>query len=693
MNTIPIILAADNNYAPYMSVLMISILKNAKSNPFLDFYLLVPDNFKEEYKNKIEKDCNFYKNKQINFVNMKKAFSETKRMIPHITEQTYYRLSAAEILPDKYDKCIYLDIDTVVISDLTDLYNVDLEDNYVAGVKAPGYHYDIFPEAWNKNYSGKIGIPSINQYINAGVIVLNLQKIRKDNLTPVLYDEALKSYPTQDQDVINKVFYNKIKHLPFYFNAMVTRIFADDKKLEKLFTKGEIDKTRTKPCIIHYSTQLKPWRDKNCIFSNYWWKYAKCSRFYYTIIFGLIKQYTKSFKIHQLFSVKNQGVHKIITLFGIKIKLKNKRLVKEKQRMDFINSKFSHLEKLFTTAIDKELKTNYFISFSLRNDSLNKTTTDSFKNFISFQYDYVDTPSKFGVNIGDYVQSIAVLNLIKKLYPDTNIISFDRDNLGNYNDVPAFTIMQGWFSNSYTFLPNYRLTPVYIGMHVTNVAQNNIFKFLRYNPNYFYKETIGCRDKNTQKYFDKLGIPNYFSRCLTLTFPKRETLPTQNKIFLVNMPQEICEKLPKNIIDNAEIINQRIVDADQDDLFYYNSYNKYIKQTSDLLKKYQKEAKLIITPALHCASPCVAMGIPVILFENGKNNDRLSVLDGIIKKYSYDDFVNNNIDYNPVSPNIEDLKSAMINNLDLTIQVKKGMDIDLNQLNETRKFIQEYNII
>ena len=141
MNTIPIILAADNNYAPYMSVLMISILKNAKSNPFLDFYLLVPDNFKEEYKNKIEKDCNFYKNKQLNFINMQNEFSQTKKMISHITEQTYYRLRAAEILPVKYNKCIYLDVDTVVNADISELYNIDLEDNYVAGVKGPIYHF------------------------------------------------------------------------------------------------------------------------------------------------------------------------------------------------------------------------------------------------------------------------------------------------------------------------------------------------------------------------------------------------------------------------------------------------------------------------------------------------------------------------------------------------------------------------
>lgn len=141
MTTIPIILAADNNYAPYMSVLMISILKNAKSNPFIDFYLLVPDSFDNKYKKLIQKDCKFYTNKQINFINMKNAFSNTKQMISHITKQTYYRLIAAEILPEAYDKCIYLDIDTIVNCDISELYNIDLKDNYIAGVKGPIYHF------------------------------------------------------------------------------------------------------------------------------------------------------------------------------------------------------------------------------------------------------------------------------------------------------------------------------------------------------------------------------------------------------------------------------------------------------------------------------------------------------------------------------------------------------------------------
>ena len=690
MTTIPIILAADNNYAPYMSVLMISILKNAKSNPFIDFYLLVPDSFDNKYEKLIQKDCKFYKNKQINFINIKNAFSNTKQMISHITKQTYYRLQAADILPEKYDKCVYLDIDTIVNNDLSELFSIDLEYNYVAGVRAPGYRYDAFPSKWNQFYAERIGIPSVDKYINAGVIVLNLKEIRANNLTSVLCEEALKNYPTQDQDVINKVFYNRIKILPFYYNAQTIRVFEEDEKLLKLFTKEEIDKTRKEPFIIHYSTQTKPWNDRKCIFANYWWKYAAKSHYYKK---QLLKQNLK-----RIFSVSNSEIHKVFNILGIKIKFKNKKLIK-KQEKEKLKTDISRIQKSLQTISKKQQdaysciqKTNYFISFSLNNNNnFSNNSNDIFNNFISFRYDYLDTPSQYGVNIGDYIQSIATLNVIKKLQPNTNIINFDRDNLGNYDNVPAFTIMQGWFSNSYTFLPNNRITPIYIGTHITTAAQRTIFNFLQYNPSFFEKEIIGCRDKSTQEYFTSLGIPNYLSRCLTLTLPKREKMETQNKIFLVNIQPDIIEKLPKNIKENAEIINQRIVDPNQNDIFYYNQYNKYIDEAKDLLEKYKKEAKLVITPALHCASPCIAMGIPVILIENDKNQNRLSVLDGIIKKYSADDFYKGIVDFNPASINIEDLKEAIIKNVSLSIQSKMGMNINSSEIKEIREYIQEYS--
>ena len=693
MTNIPIILAADNNYAPYMSVLMLSILKNAKSNPFIDFYLLVPESFKEKYKRTIQKDCKFYKHKQINYINMKDAFSKTKRMISHITEQTYYRLMAADILPKKYDKCIYLDIDTIVNIDISEFYNIDLEDNYIAGVKGPFYHIS---KDWSTKYCQEIGLPSISQYINAGVLLINIRKIRENNLTPILCEEALKNYPTNDQDVINKVFYNKIKHLPFKYNVMTKYKSIIDKTLPEygkicnLFGINVFEEAIHSPAIIHYADKIKPWDNKNCIFADYWWEYATKSHYFKKPI---LKQNLK-----RIFSVSNSDIHKVFNIFGVRIKFKNPKLIK-RQEKEKIKTDISRIQKNLQAINKKQQddfiniqKTNYFMSFSQNNNNnFNNNSKDTFNNFISFRYDYLDTSSQYGVNIGDYIQSIATLNVIKKLQPNTNIIDFDRDNLGNYDNVPAFTIMQGWFSNSYTFLPNKRITPLYIGTHITTSAQRDVFNFLRYNPSFFEKETIGCRDKSTQEYFTSLGIPNYFSRCLTLTLPKREKMETQNKIFLVNIQPDILEKLPKNIKENAEIINQRIIDPKQNDLFYYNKYNKYMEKANSLLEKYKREAKLVITPALHCASPCIAMGIPVILIENNQNKNRLSVLDGIIRKYSPDDFYKGVVDFNPAPIDIEDLKEAIIKNVNLSIQAKMGININNSEIKEIRNYIQEYS--
>lgn len=322
MMTIPIILAADNNYAPYMSVLMISILKNADNNTFFDFYLLVPDSFKEEYKQKIEKDCSFFEHKKLNFINMQNSFSTTKRMISHISEQAYYRLRAAEILPKNYDRCLYFDIDTIVRTDLTEFFNVNLEDCYVAGVKAPGYH---FPEDGNKAYCDRIGISDISQYINSGVILLNLKKIREDNLTSVLCEEALKNYPTVDQDVINKVFYDHILHLPFKYNVMTkyksikNHKMSEWDKIQKLFPDEDLNVSVKNPCIVHYADKVKPWNNPWCLLADEWWKYTKQSCFYRLIIWiGLKKCAGKFFQ--GVFSVKNDANHKVLTIFGVKIK-------------------------------------------------------------------------------------------------------------------------------------------------------------------------------------------------------------------------------------------------------------------------------------------------------------------------------------------------------------------------------------
>lgn len=315
------------------------------------------------------------------------------------------------------------------------------------------------------------------------------------------------------------------------------------------------------------------------------------------------------------------------------------------------------------------------------------------ENFILFDYKFTNIFNSYGVNLGDFIQSIAVKNILLKLYPNINIILCDRDSLTVYKGKPAFTIMQGWFAHDNKFVPNNKIIPIFIGTHITIEMQKYLSKFISDNSEYFKNKIIGCRDKNTLEYFKKQNINSYLSRCLTLTFPKRIISPNQNKVFIVNIPEKLQSYIPQDLFENAEIINQRFVDKGLKKTYYLKNSKKYFNQAEQLLNKYRDEARLVITTALHCAAPCTAMGIPVVLISETINNIRFSTLDGIIKIYSIDDLKQGNINYSVQAPNIEDLKTLMIKNVDLTIKQVFDASVSDEYLCDIREKIENYKII
>ena len=120
---------------------------------------------------------------------------------------------------------------------------------------------------------------------------------------------------------------------------------------------------------------------------------------------------------------------------------------------------------------------------------------------------------------------------------------------------------------------------------------------------------LGCRDEYN---FNVLsGIQNsdrlYINGCMTIALPqKREKLG--DSIYLVDIPVELLEYIPKDILSNALIRTHE---------YYYEENipaNKEIEKLAiNQYKEYYVNARLVITSRLHLAAPCVAWGIPVIL--------------------------------------------------------------------------------
>ncbi|QIM67918.1 glycosyltransferase family 8 protein [Basfia succiniciproducens] len=266
-----IIFNCDKNYAPYLSVVIKSILDNTTLST--QFYIL-DFNISEESKSCIKNLIQNINKKNsfqhsINFIKIDdNDFQCFPQTISYISSATYARLKVADYL-NELNKAIYLDIDIIVISDLSRLWHIDLADNLVGACLDPYIEYE------NQDYKRKIGLQDSQPYINAGVLLLNLKALREFNL----YQKAIdwnKDYPNiqfQDQDILNGVLKGKVLFLDSRYNFTVNH-----RNRIKLAHKGKLLlsslEKATKPiCILHYVGSHKPWLPtttmvKSCLFDQ-----------------------------------------------------------------------------------------------------------------------------------------------------------------------------------------------------------------------------------------------------------------------------------------------------------------------------------------------------------------------------------------------------------------------------------------
>ena len=200
---IPIAFAINNGYTYPLIVLLASILYNSLSSTLYEFNIMISYAFKEENKQKIDGICKKYNNCKIIFHNLGHKYQDWETNNFFYSKEVYFRLSLPDLITD-YDKIIYLDSDTMVHKDLTELYEIDMKDKYFMGF--PGH---------------EIGYTEINgtrNFINTGVILMNLKSLRKINATRI-FENYFRNYGTKkvDEYLINIIFYDKISFLPFKY--------------------------------------------------------------------------------------------------------------------------------------------------------------------------------------------------------------------------------------------------------------------------------------------------------------------------------------------------------------------------------------------------------------------------------------------------------------------------------------------
>lgn len=269
MNMIPVVFGIDKSYVFQAFVVMASILKNSQSQ--YHFLILTKDEIESDTDELYESLRKYYYNFSLSIRKIEnEILSNVKIHNPHLAEATYYRLLIPQMIPE-YEKCIYLDSDILVNGDLKELFSIDLNDNYLGGVK------DCYLISKHETRHQKhLGIPSVENYINAGVLLMNLKRMREKNLVSAFLVQAKKENLYEDQDVLNACCYGFIKVLPIKYNLFHFYQGTAVKKLLDLpYKKEEFLFDWEHPFILHLGAQFKPWADRKYKGAKAWWETAE----------------------------------------------------------------------------------------------------------------------------------------------------------------------------------------------------------------------------------------------------------------------------------------------------------------------------------------------------------------------------------------------------------------------------------
>lgn len=243
-------------------------------------------------------------------------------------------------------------------------------------------------------------------------------------------------------------------------------------------------------------------------------------------------------------------------------------------------------------------------------------------------------------NIGDDIQSYASSRFLPQI--DYYVEREKLDTFFPTKKEEVAVIMNAWYlHNKQNFPPSDYIVPHLVSMHFSTGDNWTIEKSLylqKYGKDYLNKNgPVGARDFATRERLTELGIDNYFSGCMTLTLEKFENVKKGDYICSVDLGEEKNNKL-RNLYSGT---NQEIIYVDQSLDPEKNSritYAKRFENIENLLKLYQG-AKAIITTRLHCALPCLALGLPVILIYNKDSFDRLASFKNLMTMYTNEEFL------------------------------------------------------
>lgn len=320
----------DGRYSKFVGTSITSLFENTTSA--VTVHILHDNTLSEENRDKFNYVAGRY-SQTIKFYNVEKLFPDK---IDELREKfgavekttlslgTLYRLLIPHVFPESFSKIIYFDADTIINLDIKEFWQIDLKEKILGAVPEaetdPFYHHQRLEI--KDNFLIKENLVNHEDYLNAGVLLLNLNGLRNENK---LIDEGIK-FASQndtafwDQDVLNYCFSKNYLKLPIKFNNFV-------------INQRTISSDITQKQIYHYASSHALQMNLEDNFNKLWFEYfaktpwfdAKiCGNFYESLRQVYVEQ--KNFAIQvskfvagkkRVFFVAPNYIEAVKNIFGV----------------------------------------------------------------------------------------------------------------------------------------------------------------------------------------------------------------------------------------------------------------------------------------------------------------------------------------------------------------------------------------
>lgn len=242
-------------FSEMCAISILSLCEKNRNTETINIFI-VEDGITEKNKKRLLKITDRF-NRNLEFIHMPTQ-DEIYPGVKVNLGRTYTRMALAEILPEKVERVLSLDSDTLILDSLKNMYNIKFKKNeYVAGV------YDCVGKSIQK---GVLHAPDDIKYCNAGMFLIDLKKWRHENVGRQLLEMVLEKADGKhtmyflEQDLMNLVFHGHLRLLHPRYNMLTSLSLFDYKEVIKMkkpvsyYSCEILAEAKEKPVLIHATT-------------------------------------------------------------------------------------------------------------------------------------------------------------------------------------------------------------------------------------------------------------------------------------------------------------------------------------------------------------------------------------------------------------------------------------------------------